>query len=73
MTCLESPGALFVEVFEALGVEVFDVQDFVNTLYSGTTGGTFYSFYNDADGLDQLTTSGYKDYTKNTSNLFQWS
>jgi len=48
-------------------------QDFVNTQYSGTTGGTFYSFYNDADGLDQLTTSGYKDYTKNTSNLFQWS
>ena len=47
--------------------------DFINTKYEGTTGGYFYSFFQGASGLNTLTSSGYKDYTKNTSNTFSWT
>jgi len=47
--------------------------DFINTKYEGSTGGTFYSFYDSSGGLNQLSSSGEKDYTKNTSNTFSWT
>ena len=43
--------------------------DFVNTKYSGTTGGSFNTFYDSAGGLSQLSSSGTKEYTANFYNI----
>ena len=43
--------------------------DFINTKYSGTTGGYFTTFYSSSSVPSMLTSGGYKDFTANQYNI----